>query len=327
MSKFALLQPLNQRFEVAETETLLEAGLRAGLALNYGCSNGNCGLCKARVVRGEVSKLRHHDYVFSDAEKTQNYALMCSCGAHTDVELEANVAAHVNEIQLHDIPARVHALKPLTADILLMHLQTPRSNRLRFLAGQSVALSIEDDANAYPISSCPCDDRNLHFHVYRDDANPFARRIFDRVRVGDTVNVYGPVGEFVLHQTSTRPIVLLACDRGFAPIKSLAEHAMALEHAPAIFLYWFSKSQDGHYLANACRAWADALDTFHFQEIVVATANDAQRENLLVSVLGRHADLKGFDFYIAGPQPFVVSSSAILSLKGIDQTHFISMVL
>jgi len=55
-----------------------------------------------------------------------------------------------------------------------LHLQTPRSNRLRFLAGQRVTLGLSagvvssDDLHAeLPVASCPCDDRNLIFHVRR----------------------------------------------------------------------------------------------------------------------------------------------------------------
>jgi len=29
-------------------------------------------------------------------------------------------------------------------------------------------------ARDVPVASCPCDDRNLHFHVGRDDADAFA---------------------------------------------------------------------------------------------------------------------------------------------------------
>jgi CDP-4-dehydro-6-deoxyglucose reductase len=65
--------------------------------------------------------------------------------------------------------ATVRALKPLGPDTLLLHLQTPRTHRLRFLAGQSVTLACADGDRTclaeHPIASCPCDDRNLHFYM------------------------------------------------------------------------------------------------------------------------------------------------------------------
>ena len=89
----------------------------------------------------------------------------------------------------HNASANVRAVRPLGADTLQLHLQTPRSHRLRFLAGQSVTLGIAegDAARAQlPIASCPCDDRNLHFFVDREAGDPLSSRLFGgALKVGD----------------------------------------------------------------------------------------------------------------------------------------------
>ena len=54
MSAHVTVKPSGREFFVEGSESLLKAALRAGLAPNYGCGNGNCGLCKARVVAGET---------------------------------------------------------------------------------------------------------------------------------------------------------------------------------------------------------------------------------------------------------------------------------
>ena len=320
----ARLLPTEREFEIAGAETMLQAGLRAGLAMNYGCSSGNCGLCKARVVSGEVSKVHPHDFVLSEAEKQQGYVLMCAYAPRTDVVLEAGVATRPAEIQFQEIAARVKEIKPLTDKVRLLHLQTPRSNRLRFLAGQSVALAIGDDASDYAVASCPCDDRNLQFHVRDMPGNAFASRVFDGLRVGETVTVYGPVGDFVLKPDSTRPILLLACNSGFAPIKSLAEHAMSLEQAESLYLYWLATVEGGHYMANWCRAWADALDNFHYRELQEAALGDAQVEHALGRLLAEHPDLKGFDVYAAGPQGFLDQVRSRLSPYGVNDANWVA---
>ena len=69
MAPMVTIQPSGHEFYVEGTDTLLEAALRNGVSLNYGCSNGNCGDCKARVVSGEVKKIHAHDYVLKQAEK------------------------------------------------------------------------------------------------------------------------------------------------------------------------------------------------------------------------------------------------------------------
>ena len=62
--------PSGHDFSIDGPASILEGALRAGVPLNYGCSGGNCGLCKAKVVSGQVKKTRHHDYVLTEAEKS-----------------------------------------------------------------------------------------------------------------------------------------------------------------------------------------------------------------------------------------------------------------
>ena len=90
--------PSEHEFFLEGNDSILEAALRAGLALNYGCSNGNCGLCKAKILSGQVKKIRPHDYVISVAEKAQGYALLCSTTAVTGLAIEALEADGVRDI-------------------------------------------------------------------------------------------------------------------------------------------------------------------------------------------------------------------------------------
>ncbi|MCC6658031.1 MAG: 2Fe-2S iron-sulfur cluster binding domain-containing protein [Rhodocyclaceae bacterium] len=311
MSAHVTLRPSGHDFFVEGADTLLEAILKAGLAVNYGCSNGNCGLCKARVVSGEVRKLRPHDYVLSEAEKNQGYTLLCCHAAVSDLVVEALETGSAGDIPPQQIVARVKALQPLGEDMRLLHLQTPRNNRLRFLAGQSATLTAGEASAQLPIASCPCDDRNLHFHVARDAKDDFARQVFEALRAGDPVTVYGPWGEFVLRADSPRPILFVASEAGFAPIKGLVEHAMSLDRAELLHLYWHSTRPAGHYLANLCRSWAGALDNFRYTAVTEGGA-----EALVARMAREHDDLAAFDLYLAGPQGFVEDASKALARQG-----------
>ena len=143
MSAQATVLPSNHEFFIEGAESILEAGLRGGLALNYGCSNGNCGLCKMRVVSGEVRKIRHHDYALTEAEKGLGYVLGCCNTALTDVVLEADEASGTSDIPRQTIPLRVKKIDHLKQDVLVVTTRTPRTSRLRFLAGQRATLSID----------------------------------------------------------------------------------------------------------------------------------------------------------------------------------------
>jgi CDP-4-dehydro-6-deoxyglucose reductase len=208
MSAHVTVKPSGREFFVEGSESLLKAALRAGLAPNYGCGNGNCGLCKARVVAGETRDVSPSDYRFSEAEKAQNHVLMCSCTAlSSDLVLEVLEAGAPEDIPEQRIVAKVRRIDALNDDVMRLHLQTPRSNRLRFLAGQRVTLGIRanvgdgsDVHGEFPVASCPCDDRNLIFHIRRDDRRAasadFSACLFEgRVRIADDVSVWGAVGQ------------------------------------------------------------------------------------------------------------------------------------
>ncbi len=310
MAAHVTILPSGHDFFIEGHDTLLEGALRAGVPVNYGCSGGNCGLCKAKVVSGQIKKIRLHDYVLTEVEKSQGYALMCSNTAVTDVEVEANVAGSVQDIPSQQIAATVKSITAMTPAMSLLHLQTPRSNRLRFLAGQSVTLQLGHSLTAeLPIASCPCDDRNLFFHVRRKPGNVFSDYCFNRLRNQEVVDITGPHGEFILQEKSPRSIYFIAFDTGFAPIKSLIEHAMSLDAAEAIHLYWIGSDKGSIYLPNVGRAWADALDDFHYAALVVGYNLEAvtgKREEALKSTLqaivNDHPEVRDGDVYIAGQE-------------------------
>jgi CDP-4-dehydro-6-deoxyglucose reductase len=319
VSAHVIVRPSGHEYYVEGRDTLLQAGLKAGLKLNYGCGNGTCGLCKARVISGEVVKTMPYDYPLSEAERGQGYTLLCAHSAGSgDIVIETLEASGPGEIPEQELAVRVRSAQPLAADTLLLHLQTPRTNRLRFLAGQGVTLfggaGGVDAQHAYPIASCPCDDRNLHFHVARDAADPLAELLFaGAIRPGDSLTLWGPSGEFVLAE-SERPLAFVACDTGFAPVKSLIEHAMAVEATESISLDWLALRADGHYLANQCRAWAEAFDDFRYAPH--SAGDPVAGAQALVAGLAAAVRLPERDVYVAGPAAFVDAALAALAAAG-----------
>jgi len=310
MAAHVTVLPSGHDFFVEGSDTMLEGALRSGVPLNYGCSGGNCGLCKAKIVSGQVKKTRFHDYPLSEAEKIQGYVLLCSNTAVTDVEVEASVAGGVQDIPFQEISAKVKTITILNDEIVLLLLQTPRSKRLRFLSGQYVTLKLGKSFTAeLPIASCPCDESTILFHVRRRPGNLFSDYLFERLKTGEAVEIEGPEGEFILQKNITRPLYFFAFDMGFAPIKSLMKHAMSLEHEQEINLYWVGSTESGIYLPNMPRAWADALDNFHYTKVIAGhdlSHLTQLREDALLAMLkgivNEHPEIADGDLYIAGPE-------------------------
>ncbi len=342
MSAHVRVIPSEHEFFVEGTDSLLDAGLRAGLTLNYGCSDGSCGLCKVRVLSGDIKKVRDHGFALRDDELAEGYALLCSNTAITDLLVEAPEASGPEEIPLQHIEAHVRSVEHASADTTILDLQTPPERRLRFLAGQSVEILLGDNSkDLYPVASCPCVDRTVQLHIPVGADDALSRAIRDGVRPSDTIAIEGPDGEFVLQEDSSNPLLFVAFDCGFAPIKGLIEHAMAAGAVESMHLYWIVPTDGNHYLDNLCRAWADALDDFDYTPLTIDAdrqtltarrrnvAADRQEDALrttLTRIVDDHPVLRDYDVYVAGAGPFVTAAANVLLERGLPNTRLFTHI-
>jgi ferredoxin len=80
----------NETYLCATRESLLQGMLRLGRkGIPAGCVNGGCGVCKVRILEGDVKQLgpvsRAH---VSAEEEAQGYTLACRVAPATAVRLE-----------------------------------------------------------------------------------------------------------------------------------------------------------------------------------------------------------------------------------------------
>ena len=319
MSFTVELYPSGHRFEAEPGETVLEAALRAGRSPAFGCANGSCGECRARVIAGEVDRVRFHDYFITEAEKQAGYALLCSVAPRGDLVVESTEASGVEDIAPQRVRARVTRIETASDDYAVVHLKILRARVMRYLSGQRATVRFE---NVPPreswLASCPCDAVNMRFHVRRDAADPFASFVFGTLRRGVRAIVEGPTGRFVLDDESPRELLFLACDTGFAPVESLIEHAVNLELEVPIRLIRAVRGRGLPYRHNYCRAWADALDDFHYR--VVETPSGGESWHTLATRVLQAASrpapglggVDAVDAYVAGPAGFTDACRRLL---------------
>lgn len=318
MSAQVTVHPSGREYLVEGRNTLLQAALSAGLRVNYGCANGSCGLCKARVVKGCVAQVAPQTYALSDAEVKQGYALLCThTAASSDLALEALEARGPQDLPEQHLETRVRNLTRLGPNTLDLHLLMPEHQRLRFLSGQQVRLQFGVKGVELPIANCPCDDLNLHFFLVREGVDDFTRAAFaGDLKPGDAVTVIGPTGDFVLADGGTQ-LVFAACDLGIGPIKSLMEHAMAIDAAEAISLYWLCTRPDGHFLDKHCRSWSEALDQFDVS--LFSAPHPTQGAQEMVEAMQADLFLPLCDIYVAGPPEFCDSLLEALRVAGVPR--------
>jgi len=184
---------------------------------------------------------------------------------------------------------------------------------------------------------------HLHFQIPKVSGDEFSDHIFTSLRVGDQIDINGPKGDFILNEDTHhprlnvlnedvlnedthrlnedthRPLVFIAWRTGFAPIRSLIEHAMALEVAESIHLVWIAASKKDRYLDNLCRSWADALDNFRYLPVDVdAKMSEIHISNTITQSLNiKPENLAKHDFYIAANNSLSLSLGHPLLKQGL----------
>jgi len=319
-------------FQADDYESILDAAIREGVPLNYGCSNGNCGMCKAKIVSGATTQIRAHDFVIRDADKIQGHALMCSTSCQGDVVIDADVVASASDIPAQELRIKVRKIDRVSDDLVIITMQVPRTVRLRFIAGQYVRIYDDQQrSHEYAIASCPCDEKRIEFHVRKLEDDAFSSMVFNHLSIGDWLNIQGPYGDFVIDDAKESPIVMIAFDTGFAAIKSLLEHVTAQDKERPIYLYWLACGVEGLYLDNLCRSWDDALDEMHYIPLHMSrNVNeilDSQYEGMcaiedkLSSSLHHIEQVKNADVFIVSPVPVAKLVRQLLIEKGFPETQ------
>ena len=320
MSYEIQLKADGKRFVVEHGEAILEAALKAGLNVAYGCNNGNCGLCSARLLEGKINKIKDSDYVFSEILKAQRYFLMCSNTPASDITVAAEIAGDSKQIPIQHFRAKLSKVDKIAEQLAVVRMRVARSHRLRFMAGQSVYLKHRDYGRRHlSIASCPCDSTELEFHIQCDN-NKASRNLCEQYRLGEWFDVEGPYGHFTFSENLERPVVLIACDTGFAASKGLIEHIVAQESEVPVHLYRTSFKVP-IYMENLCFAWRDALDQLDYSILTAVTADQSCIADWGQQIARDHPRLSDLDFYFCLPGEMLLAMKSALLERGALADH------
>jgi len=309
------------QLRLREGETILEAGLREGLALPYECRNGGCGVCLCSIEHGTVEHRPYQLSALPDAWKAQGKALMCCAMPTTDlvIGVEGLAGAPAAAPQLH--VGRVVAMEPLAADVMRVMIALPGSGPLPFQAGQYINIVLDDgQRRAFSFANAPHAGEQIELHVRRIPGGRFTGHVFDAMRVGDELRFQGPLGSFTL-QESERPILFVAGATGFAPVKSILEDAFHRGLERPMRLYWGVRRRADLYLLELAQGWQREHANFE----VIPVLSEPQPEDRWTgrtglvheAMLADHGDLTGFEVYVCGSLKMVESAVPAFMAHGL----------
>ena len=236
----------------------------------------------------------------------------------TDIVIETEEVRYASQIPLQELRAKVSKLERVNEEVMIVHLRTPRSQVLNFLAGQHIRLVFNDlPPRDLPLANCPCDGMRLRVHVLRTRGDAFSEHVFSALAVGQTATISGPRGEFILDEDSRRALMFIAYETGFAPVNSLIEHAIALEMDQPTHVYWLFREDVGPYQANYLRSLQDALDHFAFHDILLKEETQEALTHALETIIGAHPDISDYDIYLSLPDSIYPAIRNRLLIEGL----------
>ena len=265
-----IIQPSGHVLTVESGETILEAALREGFSLPYGCRNGSCGICKGKIIQGTVDYGRHNEETLTADEKQAGKALFCCASPLTDLVTECHEISATKDIEIKTLPCRVHKLELVAPDVMVISLKLPTNQRLQFLAGQYIDILLKDGKRrSFSLANAPHDDEYLELHARNYPGGVFTEHVFTNMKVKDMLRFTGPLGSFFLRDTPEEcSIIFLASGTGFAPIKSILEHVFHQEggrhRKRNMTLYWGARTKSDLYLADLADKWQREHDNFTF---------------------------------------------------------------
>jgi CDP-4-dehydro-6-deoxyglucose reductase, E3 len=315
-------------------ETVLQAALREGFPLPYGCRNGACGTCKGKIVQGAVDYGSYSAATLTEMEKQAGMALFCCASPLSELVIECREIGAIKDIKIKTLPCRVQKMEHVAPDVMIIYLKLPANERLQFLAGQYIDILMKDGKRrSFSLANAPHDDELLQLHVRNYRGGTFAEHVFSRMKERDILRFEGPLGTFFLREDSDKPIVFVASGTGFAPVKGILEHVFHIKNtrgsARKMVLYWGNRTKADLYMANLADSWQREHDNFTFIPVLseALPADDWNGRNGLVhqAVLEDFSDLSGHQVYACGAPAMVEAAHRdFTSLRGLPEEEFFS---
>jgi CDP-4-dehydro-6-deoxyglucose reductase len=301
-------------------QTILNAALSGGIALEYSCRNGRCGVCKTRVLDGET-RATQPEVALSPADVERGLVLTCCRAAVSDLQLDAEDLARLATVTARTWPARISAIEHLTDDIVTVLLRLPPTANFAFIPGQYIDVMHDGLRRSYSLAAAHREDRLLELHIRRFESGAMSAYWFGKAAANDLVRIEGPLGSFCLREREVDTLYFLATGTGIAPVKALLEDIISSdEHrAKRIKVLWGNRHASDFYWNP--RSLPIALD----YTPVLSGASDSwegARGHVQHVMLSEGPDLARASVYACGSQAMIDEASALLAERGLPEANF-----
>lgn len=306
------LSPQGQQFSALPEKPLLDAAQDAGWLLPHGCRNGGCGVCKCRLLKGEVEHVGNSS-ALTEEDRAAGLILPCVAQPRSALTLDAPKAQRGGLPPAQKLPCRIAELTLLNSVVMRMQLQLPASAKFSWLAGQYINFVLPDEQRrSFSIANAPQPGvQSLELHIGRIPGGQFTGQVFTSMKVRDTLHLEGPFGDFYL-RPGEKPVILVVGGTGFAPAKAIIEQFIIENSRRPVYLYRGARSAEGLYMEEIVTQWQQSLQNFSYIPVLSAAGEDdpwtGRRGLIHHAVMADFPDLSACEVYVCG-RPAMVAAA------------------
>jgi toluene monooxygenase electron transfer component len=328
------LEGREESFACEEGDSLLRAGLRAGLGLPYECGTGACGTCKFQLIDGETEDLWPDAPGVSERDRQKDRRLACQNRPLRDCTIKMRLDPNCVPQTLPKCrQARLVESRPLTHD--MSEFRFVAEGAAEFLPGQYALFRLPgvEGLRAYSRANLANAAGEWHFHIKNMPGGAGSRALFTGgITAGDAVEMDGPYGLAFLRETP-RDIVCIAGGSGLSPMISIARGVAADARFAGRRLYFFYGGREprdicGEEMLRDLPGFGARL-SYHaaISESSVAAADWPGPRGFVHELAAETlaGELAEYEFYFAGPPAMAEAVQRMLMREHkvpFDQLHF-----
>ena len=303
-----------------DDESVLDALLREGIEVPYGCRTGVCQSCIMQTEHSEIPKAAQKG--LREAQKKQGYFLSCCCKPSESMEL--------------GLSKQYKKEQTIVIDKTML---TPEVVRLRvkkvicYRPGQYMTLwKGSNVARSYSLASHPTRDDYIEFHIRIYPDGVFSPWVAEQLNIGDSIEIQGPMGDcFYTSNDKSETLFLSGLGTGLAPLYGIARDALHSGHSGKILLLMGARTDAGLYyqkeLAHLQQEFSNFEVRYSVQEIDAEYEATKSRDTDIYSTAKMLIpDFSNIKVYLCGAQSFVTKMRKQCFLSGANMGDIHSYV-
>lgn len=226
---------------------------------------------------------------------------------------------------------RIHSIQDETSDAYTIYFEKPQDAAFAFKAGQYLTLKLSINGTpirrAFSLSTSP-DELLLGVTIKRVEGGKASNYLKDTMKVGDSMDVYPPMGKFLIetNPSNKKHYILIGAGSGVTPLYSMLKTVLLEESNSKVTLWYGNRNEESiifHAKLKELQAkYADRLNVIH---VLSQAANDGVGEkgrldksmiNKLVTNLFMNDDYAK-SYYFCGPEEMMKAGIEVLHEQGV----------